>query len=394
MSSQSWRKNSALVDLLQQSPGDFEFIQVVRILERALIYHNSAYHNSAHHNSTVSINESRANVNFVGNYSPPNRESLRFTSSSALDFPENEVVRARQQKTDDNQIYWEVLVNFIGLTGSMGVLPYHYTEIILQRLKNRDNALQGFLNLFNHRITCLFYKASIRYKLPLQYESTKLLQKLNLRATSDDQFIDPHTKMLLSLVGLGTRKLGKRQSVSDETIVYYSGYFTQSLRTSYGLRQIISDYFKVPVNIKELVGQWQDLIDDVRTRLAWTEQPEGQNSCLGRSCMLGRRGWYIQAKVQILLGPLTRQQYHCFAPGTKNLRVLKELARLYLGIEKEFDIIIQIKRSEISPQALNKKSPPLMGWSTWLGEKDAAQQSQEQSQKLMQIKLSSARLNY
>jgi type VI secretion system protein ImpH len=250
MSSQSWRKNSALVDLLQQSPGDFEFIQVVRILERALIYHNSAYNNSAHHNSTGSINESRANVNFVGNYSPPNRESLRFTSSSALDFPENEVVRARQQKTDDNQIYWEVLVNFIGLTGSMGVLPYHYTEIILQRLKNRDNALQGFLNLFNHRITSLFYKASIRYKLPLQYESTKLLQKLNLRATGDDQFIDPHTKMLLSLVGLGTRKLGKRQSVSDETIVYYSGYFSQSLRTSYGLKHIISDYFKVPVNIK------------------------------------------------------------------------------------------------------------------------------------------------
>lgn len=380
MSTQSWRKNSALVDLLQQSPGDFEFIQVVRILERALIYHNTA--NLA--------NAPKANVNFVGNYSPPNRESLRFASSSTLHFPENEVVRARQQKTDDNQIYWEVLVNFIGLTGSMGVLPYHYTEIILQRLKNRDVALQGFLNLFNHRITSLFYKASIRYHLPLQYESTKLLQKLNLRTTSDDQFTDQHTKTLLSLVGLGTRKLTKRQAVSDETIVYYSGYFSQSLRTSYGLKQILSDYFKVPVAIKELVGQWQDLIDDVRTRLAWSEQPEGQNSCLGRSCMLGRRGWYVQAKVQIFLGPLTRQQYHCFAPGTKNLRVLKELARLYLGIEKEFDIIIQIKRSEISPQALNKKSPPLMGWSTWLGEKDTAQDSQ----KLMQIKLSSARLNY
>jgi type VI secretion system protein ImpH len=379
MSSQSWRKNSPLVDLVQESPGDFDFIQIVRILERALIYHN---HSGA-------INAPRANVNFVGNYSPPNRESLRFLSSSALSFPENEVVRTRQQKTDDNQIYWEVLVNFIGLTGSMGVLPYHYTEIILQRLKNRDNALQSFLNLFNHRITSLFYKVSTRYKLALQYESTRLQKKLNLRATREDQFTDTHTKILMSLAGLGTHKLHKRQSVNDETIVYYSGYFTQSLRTAYGLKQIISDYFKIPADIQEFVGQWQDLIDDVRTRLSWSEQPEGQNASLGRSCMLGKRGWYVQAKVQICLGPLTRSQYNSFAPGTKNLRVLKELTRLYLGMEKEFDIIIRIKRSEILQQPLNRNTPPVMGWSTWLGEKDAALHAQE----LVQIKLSSASLN-
>ena len=36
-------------------------------------------------------------------------------------------------------------VNFMGQTGAMGVLPYCYTELILNRLRAKDKTLQAFL---------------------------------------------------------------------------------------------------------------------------------------------------------------------------------------------------------------------------------------------------------
>ena len=43
-------------------------------------------------------------------------------------------------------------------------------------------------------------------------------------------------------------------------------------------------------------AEWQDLIDDVRTMLPSKIHPSGRNNCLGRSVMLGHKGWFAQGK--------------------------------------------------------------------------------------------------
>lgn len=380
MSSTRWRKNTTLTEQVLRAPADFDFLQIVKILERSGVYSGLS--------STANIR--KMNAHPCGHFSPPNQETLRYISSSSLTFPGAEIANIVQGTTTEKTRYWRVLVSFMGLTGSMGVLPFHYTEAVLQRLKNRDYAMERFLNLFNHRAVSLFYKASTRYRLPLQYESAKLARKSNIRIASGKQVDDSHTQALLSLVGLGTRKLTERQTISDETIIFYSGYFSQQIRTALGLKNIVSDYFGVPVEIKELVGQWQELINDVRTKLPSKENAKGQNACLGRTSMLGKRGWHAQNKVQVIIGPLNKQQYQQFAPGTSGLQALKELSRLYLGMDREFDIVVQIKRKDISTRvALKKTNAPIMGWGTWLAEKDQSRNRDD----IMNIKMSSARLN-
>ena len=44
-------------------------------------------------------------------------------------------------------------------------MPRHYTELLLQRIREKDFSLRDFLDLFNHRLTSLFYRAWEKYSL-------------------------------------------------------------------------------------------------------------------------------------------------------------------------------------------------------------------------------------
>lgn len=370
MPSPSWRKNTSVIEQLTENPANFSFSQAVRLLERAAVYENRR-------------SGQKIAVKPVGRFTPPISETIRFHSNPSLAFPDFEVSAIRKVKPKDAPEHWEMLVNFIGLVGSLGVMPFHYTEILMQRIKQKDPTMLHFFDLFNHRVTSLFFRASTKYHLPLAYERTKLLE--NKSGVSDS-----HSRVLLSLIGLGTKSLTERHTIRDESLLFYSGLFSQQVKTATGLKQIVQSYFDAPVEIQQFVGQWHDLINDVRTKLPDQQNRMGQNISLGLSTILGRKGWFAQGKTRIVLGPLNQEQYLRFAPGTKNLKALNELVRLYLGMEREYDFIIQVSRKDIANKiSLNKKRPPVVGWSTWLSSKPL---SSQENNLIMKIHVSASRL--
>lgn len=345
MSTTSRRKSSSIIKQLTENPGDFSFNQAVRLLERSTMYRVT--------------HAEKTNSNPLGKFMPPQTEFLRFSTSQSFSFPASEINSVIPGIKDSKISQWKMDVNFIGLTGANGILPYHYTETILQRNKNKDRSMENFFNLFNHRTTSLFYRASSKYNFPVEYERNRL------KSSKTDNY-DQYTRVLLSLIGLGTKNINNRLYIRDESLLYYAGLFTQKIRTATGLKQIIHDHFNIPVEIKQFVGQWQGLIDDVRTRLPGTNI-DGQNNRLGRNVMLGRNGWFSQGKIKIVLGPLSKNEFYRFAPGTSTLQALDEIARLYLDMEHDYEFIMQIKRSEIPGRIkLSAKSPPIIGWNTWL----------------------------
>lgn len=346
MSTTSRRKDTPVVTQLAKRPFDFSFQQAVRLLERAAAFVNPA---------------SRAFARKpVARFTPPANEVVRFHGRPSLSFPSAELDSVSIKKNDTAPNQWRVFVNFLGLTGSSGVLPYHYSELVLQRLKHKDKSLMNFLDLFNHRTISLFYQAAAKYNLPLEYER----KQLNPSPGSET---DNHTQVLLSLIGLGSRGLQRRLHTRDESLLYYAGLFSSKVRSAGGLKQIIRQHFGIPAEIREFMGQWQELIDDVRTRLPGLAAPRGQNNRLGRSVMLGRKGWFAQGKIRIILGPLSKNQLHNFAPGTATLKTLDEIVRLYINFEYDYDYVMRIKRTDIPERIrLNKYSPAIMGWNTWL----------------------------
>jgi len=346
MPTTSRRKNSTVIQKLIEAPFAFSFKQAVRLLERTT--------------ANISVKSPMFAKNPVARYIPPLSENVRFHTRQSLSFPAADINKISIKKHDGQPNQWNMQINFMGLTGSNGVLPNHYTEFVLKRLRNKDSTVQDFFDLFNHRSISLFYQASVKYSLPLEYERTKL--------HTDSIFAtDQHTGFLLSLIGLGTRGLQNRLYTRDESLVYYAGLFSKKIRTAASLKQIIQNHFSIPVEIREFIGQWQELIDDVRTRLPGREAPRGQNNQLGRSVMLGRNGWFSQGKIRIILGPLSRKQLHTFAPGTTTLKALDEIVKLYINFEHDYDYVMRIRRRDIPERiVLNKNNPPVIGWNTWL----------------------------
>jgi type VI secretion system protein ImpH len=352
MSTKGWRKNTSITRKVTESPYEFQFLQAVRLLERSAVFEKE--------NS-----QSNIATNPIAKFTPPGSESLRFKTNQSLAFPSSEIENIQRVDKNSGNAQWEMVINLMGLTGSSGVLPYHYTELILKRQKQKDETMERFFDLFNHRTLSLFFQASVKYNLPLHYERNRLHSTLKNNH-------EPQTRALLSLIGMGSGGLTNRLYTKDESLIFYSGLLTQKVRTSTGLKQILRSHFNIPVEVDQFIGQWQDLIDDVRTKLPDFNNPTGRNVCLGRTAMLGKKGWFAQGKIHIILGPLNKQQLSAFAPDTSALKALNELVRMYVGMENEYEFIIRVKRSDIPEKIqLGKKEPAIIGWNTWLSNKPA-----------------------
>ncbi len=370
MSSPGWRKNTSITRKLTESAYAYPFLQAVRLLER------SAVKEKAEKESGIAVNQ-------VAGFVPPNTEVLRFSSFQSLAFPSSEVESIDRISYQDNVDQWQLLINLIGLSGAMGVLPYHYTELILNREKQKDENFEHFLNLFNHRTASLFFQASVKYRLPLQYERNALHRKNTEQHAAQ-------TQVLLSLIGMGSQSLCNRLYTRDESLLYFGGLINQKIRTAGNLQQILKSHFNIPVEIKQFVGQWREMIDDVRSRLPDLEHPQGCNARLGHSAMLGKRGWFAQGKVHIVLGPLNKQQLRKFEPGTASLVALNELVRMYLGMEHDYDFVIRIHKQDIPKKIqLDSKSPPIIGWNTWLRSKTRLPAGQHET---LDLSVSASRL--
>src|SRR5690625_3644103 len=130
-----------------------DFFQLVRVLERASQFFSED-----------------DDAGLVGSDSPPQAEPVRFHTAHGLAFPARSVERVWRESESVNPLRHGMAVTFMGLTGPSGTLPSHYSTLVQARLKQRDTALADFLDLFNHRLLSLYYRAWAKYRPTLQHE--------------------------------------------------------------------------------------------------------------------------------------------------------------------------------------------------------------------------------
>src|SRR4051812_40371430 len=134
MASAGGRADPSLEQTLFEEPYRFDFFQAIRLLERL-----------------------RPELATVGREGPPVREIVRFLAHLSLKFPPSPIHQL--ERREQASVAPAMTVNFLGLTGPSGVLPHVYTELMMERVRHGDRSLVDFLDLFNHRLISLFYRA-------------------------------------------------------------------------------------------------------------------------------------------------------------------------------------------------------------------------------------------
>jgi type VI secretion system protein ImpH len=308
---------------IEREPTAFQFFQAVRLLSRL-----------------------RPDRRTVGDFVDPAEEGIRFSVPATISFPASEIQAVEREP--DGPL--RMVVNFLGLTGPLGVLPYHYTLAVADRLRERDRTLRDFLDLFHHRIISLFYRAWEKVRFPVVYERGEQ---------------DPITRHVADLVGFGLGAGEDRPGLRRDTLLFYAGLLLPQQRSALALEQLLEDFFDVPVEIDQFVGGWYVPARENQCVVTDDERAAGR---LGLGALVGDAVWDRQVKARVRIGPLARAAYQAFLPGGSAHRALRELTRFFGGEAFEFELQLVLARDEVPACVLGPdegEALPL-GWNTWI----------------------------
>jgi len=319
------RKSAPTVkDVLLKEPYRFEFHQAIKLLE---YLHPKAIP----FGETVNPSEEVVSV----------KSRVYFESLSSDIYSLQNVLLSSTARPHTPPI---LNVNFMGLAGIQGPLPFPYAEMIIQRVRNGDTSLKDFLDIFNHRLISILHRIRKQYLISLNSyspEKTEIAQGLK------------------AFVGIGQPALQNRLHVPDRSLLDYAGLYWARPRSAEGLERIVGSYFNIPIRVEKCVGRWHSLSTDQTTKLS----KHGQWQTLGQGAVLGTRAWDQATHFSIRLGPLTVDQLDLFLPNGTGFPRLKDLTQLYADPNLDFSVTYNVEK----PPSTHLSQKSYLGWRSWLG---------------------------
>lgn len=278
----------------------------------------------------------------IGSSLRPGQDLVRLQHPPDLEFPPSSIVRwtespdGRAPRLD---------ISFLGLFGPNGALPLHLTEYARDRVREGDHTLTSFVNLFQHRLLSLFFKAWAVHQKTVDMD----------RGESE-----AFSKYFGSFIGIGMPSLRNRDEIHDNAKYYFSGRLATHSRNAEGLGAILSEYFSVLVRIEDFSGRWLRMPAEDRCRLGETKA----TGILGQTVVLGERIWECQTKFRIRMGPMTLEDFKRLLPTGDSFKRLKVWVLNYVGLELEWDVQLVLQAAAVPQTCLG--SGGYLGWTTWL----------------------------
>jgi type VI secretion system protein ImpH len=312
----------ALFAALTEAPWSFDFFQALRRIEG------------------VSPDRPR-----LGKAVRPAEEPVRLSQEASLAFAPSTLSAFEEQA---GGLPPRLEQRVFGLLGPNGPLPLHLTEYARERvIHHGDRTFVRFLDLLQHRLALLFYRAWAEAQPVVQHDRP-----------DDDRF----ALYIGALGGYGSPGTRDRDTVSDHAKRFFVGHLARSAKNAEGLASILEGYFGLPTRVEQLVVGWLDLPEDQRTALG--AEP-ALRATLGRGTVLGDRVRDAQSRFRIVMGPMELDRFVDFLPGARSLKSLVDWVRNYVGFEFDWEVQLVLARDEVPGIRLGREGR--LGWTTWLG---------------------------
>jgi type VI secretion system protein ImpH len=296
----------------------------------------------------------------LGTRDTPEHEPVRFRPRPRLGFPAGEIAAVEFDDGSDTfgpDAPPTVRTTFLGLYGVDAAVPSHMVDEIVLREEGHE-AVEAFLDQFNHRYVALLYRAWKKYRYPESFQAGGT---------------DAQSRNLLCLAGFGWGEKPARSGLPDSRVLALLGLMVQRTRTPEGLAGVVA--LAVPgveVRVDEFwptarrAGQPQPLTSS--GRLAGAPE-DSKRRGLGGGYVLGNRLEYRSRAVRVTLRPAHGQQAHDLLPGAWLHRELMAFIRLYVGTKADAHLRMEVS-SRLAPPPSVGVAPagpvPRLGWTTVL----------------------------
>ncbi len=291
----------------------------------------------------------------VGSVGPVIEEMVRFRHDPSLGFSSGDVseVTLRQVPVRAEEPYarrqlFEVVTQFLGLTGSVSPLPLYMAEEIAQ--EDPDQAVRReFLDLFHHRLLSLLYRIESKYRVTSEANSTHT---------------DQWSRRLLALAGFDTYEGERTSKLPIQRLLRIVPLLASRARTAEKMEAALEDVLGdklagARVRVEQFVGRWVDI--DARLQIGRS------NHILGKNTVLGGKAFDRMGKIKIHIEPLPTTVYRRMMPGGDLLPQAREVVRLFLKDPLEYEFELGLTEGVTQTFNLSSTQSAQLGRDTWLG---------------------------
>lgn len=297
----------------------------------------------------------------VGHASRASQEAIRIRQSSSLDFAPSTIQRI--DTGSDGRAH--LSQRFFGLLGPGGPLPLQFTEDVRHRSRHEDDAaLEAFLNLFQHRMATLFYRAWSSSRGAIQRDRP-----------NDDRFsayvgaisgVMPHAAGTLP-EGISDDRPDAQSDEpkrANDARLYFTGRIGSRHRNAEGLQAIVSSTFHVSSAVRSFVLRHLRLQPEDLSKLSRNATPLGRGGCLGQSVVLGRTVPDRRSMIGLDLGPIPFHLFESLLPGGSSHEVLQETIRSYVGPGIDCRVRLILDHRTVPRMSLGRQGS--LGRNAWL----------------------------
>lgn len=244
----------------------------------------------------------------------------------------------------------EICASMFNLVGPLSPLPLSYTETAARQHHRRARGITAFYDLFSHRLTWLFVRASERYNLAALLQWERPAHNAILQA-------------LRALIGFGSQEANQQAPLPHDQTLRFAGLLAQRTRNATGLEAMLCAQLQLPVKVAQFHHTWRPVPESEQSRANGL-------ACLGKTAMAGSRVPSRAEQIRVVIGPVRYVDFVSLREGSPRMEQVQGLVRLYVGPVLDFDIQLILDRRDIPQTQLTQDAPASLGWNTWLAARE------------------------